>query len=106
MFVFFGWTLLQCVFKLLFDEQTLLQLSHAARPIYIISEDEVSEYDIILEDLVGEETYAQGVDIWIQTNNGLISSEDYFLPFVQPPKDEHPLSGQSHDQQNLGEPPE
>ena len=60
-------------------------LHHMPRPIYIISEDEVSEYDIILEDLVGEDTM-QGVDIWIQTNNGLISSDDYFVPFVQPPK--------------------
>ena len=82
---------------------TLLQLSHAARPIYIISEDEVAEYDSILENLVGEETYSQGVDIWIQTDSGIISADDYFVPFVQPLKDEHPFISEEDSEEHSEE---
>ena len=69
---------------------TLFQLSYAARPIYIISEDDVANYDLILEDLIAQEEYSQGVDIFIKGQEGLISADDYFVPFEQPPKDEHP----------------
>ena len=55
----------------------------------IYSEDDVAE-DIILEDLIAQEEYSQCVDIFIKGQEGLISADDYFIPFEQPPKDEHP----------------